>query len=144
MNKKIALGVAAGVVVVLGLIGYLTTPMPVSSGYTAITTVSNQFFVGRAYHAPGSSFIELREPFLLQNVPDAENKNVLPQLVDLSVESYWLPKTIYIQIGSIISQGAVSPESVIGAKLKDYKAPAQTGQAQPPQQAQPQASGTQR
>jgi hypothetical protein len=96
--------------------------MPVSDGYTAITTVANQFFVGRAYRAPLSRFIELREPFLLQNVSDAEGKTVTPQLVDLATESYWLPQSIFIQIDNIISKGAVGPDSPIAVKIKEYKA----------------------
>lgn len=122
MNKKIILGVIIGVVVVVVAgITYLVVPMPVSDGYTAITTVTNQFFVGRAYRAPLSKFIELREPFLLQNTTDADTNTVTPQLFDLSVESYWLPKTVFIHIDNIVTKGAVGSESPIAIKIKEYK-----------------------
>jgi len=123
MKKKTVLGLAIGGVVVVGvLIAYMVIPMPVSDDYTAITTVTNQFFVGRAYRTPLSKFIELREPFLLQTITDAKTNELIPQLIDLSVESYWLPKAVFIRMDNIVSKGAVSPESLIATKIKEYKA----------------------
>ena len=122
INKKIVLAVGIGVVVIVAAVVYLVIPMPVSEGYTAVNTVTNQFLVGRAYRAPLSRFIELREPFLLQNVADADSNTVTPQLVDLSAESYWLPQSIFINIDNIVSQGAVKEDSLIGTKIKEYKA----------------------
>lgn len=123
MKKKTVLGLAIGGVVVVGaLVAYLVIPMPVSNGYTAITTVTNQFFVGSAYHRPFSKFIELREPFLLQTITDAKTNEPTPQLVDLSVESYWLPKAIFIHMDNIVSKGTVDPESLIATKIREYKA----------------------
>ena len=83
INKKIVLAVGIGVVVIVAAVVYLVIPMPVSEGYTAVNTVTNQFFVGRAYQAPLGQFIELREPFLLQTVTAADGVTVTPQLVDL-------------------------------------------------------------
>lgn len=114
--------VAAGVVVIAAAVTYLTTPAPLSEGYTAISTVSNQFYVGRAYRAPLSRFIELREPFLLQVVAGADSTTATPQLVDLSVESYWLPKAIDIHIDNIVSKGAVGADSLIAIEIDKYKA----------------------
>ena len=123
MKKKTVLGLAIGAVVVVGvLVAYVVIPMPTSSGYTAVTTTTGQFFVGRAYRTPLSKFIELREPFLLQTITDAKTNEPTPQLVDLSVESYWLPKSIFIHTDNIVSKGAVSPESLIATKIKEYKA----------------------
>jgi len=122
INKKIVLAVGIGVVVIVAAVVYLVIPMPVSEGYTAVNTVTNQFLVGRAYRAPLSRFIELREPFLLQNVADADSNTVTPQLVDLSAESYWLPQSVFINIDNIVSQGAVGDDSLIATKIKEYKA----------------------
>jgi hypothetical protein len=123
INKKILLGIGVGVaVVIVALVAYLLTPRPVSEGYTAVNTVTNQFFVGRAYRAPLSRFIELREPFLLQTVTAPDGVTVTPQLVDLSVESYWLPQSVFINKDNIVSQGAVGDDSLIATKIREYKA----------------------
>ncbi len=120
------LGLSIGTLVVAAIVAYLVIPLPVSKDYTAITTINNEFFVGRAYRTPLSKFIELREPFLFQSLADPESNTVTPQLVDLSVESYWLPKAIFIHIDNIVSKGTVAPESLIATKIKEYKeAPAE-------------------
>ena len=122
MKKKTVLGLVIGAVVVVGaLVAYMVIPLPLSSGYTAITTVTSQFFVGRAYHTPLSKFIELREPFLLQTITDEKTNEPIPQLVDLSVESYWLPKAVFIHMDNIVSKGSVEPESLIATKIEEYK-----------------------
>ena len=123
MNKKMVLGGFVGAVIIVAALGvYLIVPMPISGGYMAITTVTDQFFVGRAYRTPFSEFIELREPFLLQAITDAETNTATPQLVDLSVDSYWMPKKVFIHIDNIVSKGEVSPESLIATKIAEYKA----------------------
>ena len=122
MDKKIAIALVVCVVIIVAVVAYLVTPRPVSEGYTAVSTVTNQFFVGRAYKAPLSPFIELREPFLLQTVTAPDGETITPQLVDLSVESYWLPQTVFIHTANIVSQGAVGDDSLIATKIKEYKA----------------------
>ena len=115
------LGLAIGTVVVVVILGYLVIPLPASDGYTAITTVTNQFFVGRVYRTPLSKFIELREPFLLQTITDPETNAPTPQLIDLSIESYWMPKSIFIHIDNIVSKGEIDSESLIATKIAEYK-----------------------
>ena len=120
MNKKILIGIGIGVIVVVAAVAYLVIPMPVSEGYTVLTTVTNQFFVGRVYRTPLSKFIELREPFLLQTITDPETNAPTPQLIDLSIESYWMPKSIFIHVDNIVSKGVIDPESLIATKIKEY------------------------
>ncbi|MDD5710961.1 MAG: hypothetical protein PHV43_02580, partial [Candidatus Colwellbacteria bacterium] len=119
-HKNIVAAVV-GAAILLAALGYLLIPRPVSDGYTAVFTTANQFLVGRVYRAPLSRFIELREPYIMQDIPDTETGAVTPQLFDLSVESYWLPESIYIKVSNIVTMGAVGANSAIATKIEEYK-----------------------
>lgn len=109
-------------VALVGIIGYLGGTTYPSDSLYAVSTTSGQFFVGELSFRPFSKFILLKNPFVLQNVQDNSKNSVTPQLIDLSVESYWHPKEIYINSKEIVFKGKVSDTSPIGMKIKEYKA----------------------
>ena len=91
-----------------------------SKDYYAISTTSNQFIVGNLSRAPFSKFFRLDKPFILTNVQDEKTQTTTPQLFDLSVRSYWLPKSMYVNVDNVVFKGRVSPDSAIALKLKEY------------------------
>ena len=124
MNKSLKMGMVAVAIIILGVAAYCLA-VSMDKSYYAVSTANGQFFVGRISHKPFTNFIKLDNPFILQNVQGADQKTVTPQLVDLSVESYWLPKVVFIHIDNIVSKGEVSSESLIATKIEEYKAAAQ-------------------
>ncbi len=109
------------VLVLAAIIIYLAIPHRIFPGFTGITTTDGQFFVGRAYKAPLSRFIELRDPFLLGGTTaTAETPTVTPKLIDLTLESYWQPKSIYLNVKNITIKGAVGQGSQIAITINQY------------------------
>lgn len=118
MPKNLAMVV--GLVVVLGGVFVLASAQS-GSTYSVVSTVGGQVFVGRLSHTPFSRFVKLSDAFIYQTVQGADQK-VTSQLVDLSVDSYWQPKTVYFNIDNIILEGAVSATSPIAEQITKYKA----------------------
>ncbi|MBI2013527.1 MAG: hypothetical protein HYS87_01740 [Candidatus Colwellbacteria bacterium] len=119
MNKNL---LSTAGLVILVIIGVLFVPLP-SPGYTAVTTISGEFFVGKAQKALLSHYIELKQPFVLQSIV-GENQTPTPQLFNLGTDSYWLPTSVKINIKNIVIKGKVNPESPIAQALDAFNAPA--------------------
>lgn len=119
LKNKLVWGVIAIVAVVATVTcGIKYYPNTFGVPYSAVFTVTGEFYVGHVFRLPFSSTLRLSDAYVLQNARDEKGANNL-QLVPMA-ESLWQPKAVYFNRKNIVFTGRVSESSVIAQRIRSY------------------------
>ncbi len=142
-------GLAVFGVLVLLVVGAILTLSMVSPGYFkgpySVVSTPAGFYVARLSYPMFSSFVALKDAFILTDVANEQNEVVDQQLIPVSQNTIWAPSIIYLNESQILFKGLVGECSAIDRTLrKDNDCPAlQTNNPVPPATNTPTATPTQ-